>query len=85
MFRAPSAHSQEFNDANCVCMQPLVPSFSAGGRLVQSLKVNLQQLHKTATCRERRYQWLHTYTICIIDLLKMSGWRSKHLEVLNFM
>jgi hypothetical protein len=69
MFRASSAHLQEVSDVNCICMQPLVPSFSAGGRLVQSLK----QLHKMATCRQRRYQWLHTYTIYIIDLLKMSG------------
>jgi hypothetical protein len=38
MFRAPSAHPQEVNDVNCIYMQPLVSSFSAGGRLVQSLK-----------------------------------------------
>jgi hypothetical protein len=76
MFRASSAHLQEVNDVNCICMQPLVSSFSAGGRLVQSL---------TTTCRERRNQWLHTYTIYIIDLLKMSGRRSKHVEELNFM
>jgi hypothetical protein len=37
MFRASSAHPQEVNDVNCVCMQPLVSSFSAGGRLVHSL------------------------------------------------
>jgi hypothetical protein len=48
-------------------------------------RVFLQRLHKTATCRERRYQWLHTYTIYIIDLLRMSGWLSKHVEKLNFM
>jgi hypothetical protein len=29
-------------------------------------------------------QWLHTYTIYIIDLLRMSGWRSKHVEELYF-
>jgi len=34
MFRASSAHLQEVNDVNCTCMQPLVFSFSAGGRLV---------------------------------------------------
>jgi len=33
MFRASSAHLQEVNDVNCTCMQPLVFSFSAGGRL----------------------------------------------------
>jgi hypothetical protein len=68
MYRASSAHLQEVNDANCICMQPLASSFSVGGRLVQSLKGDL-----VSTCREGRYQWLHTYTICIIDLLKMSG------------
>jgi hypothetical protein len=35
MFRASAAHHQEVNDVNCVCMQPLVSSFSAG---VHSLK-----------------------------------------------
>jgi hypothetical protein len=34
MFRESSAHAQEVNDVNCTCMQPLVSSFSAGGRLV---------------------------------------------------
>jgi hypothetical protein len=32
MFRASSAHSQEVNIVNYTCMQPLVFSFSAGGR-----------------------------------------------------
>jgi hypothetical protein len=27
MFRASSAHLQEVNDVNCICMQPLVSSF----------------------------------------------------------
>jgi hypothetical protein len=35
MFRASSAHLQEVNGVNCTRMQPLVFSFSAGGRLVQ--------------------------------------------------
>ena len=34
MFRASSAHLQEVNNVNCTCMQPLVFSFFAGGRLV---------------------------------------------------
>ena len=34
MFRASSAHPQEINVVNCTCMQPLVFSFSAGGRLM---------------------------------------------------
>jgi len=75
MFRASSAHPQEVNVVNYTCMQPLVFSFSAGGRLV----------HKTATCRERKYQRLHTCMINDIDLLRMSGWRSKYLEAFNFM
>ena len=45
MFRASSAHLQEVNDVNCTCMQPLVFSFSAGGRLVH--------LHKTISAGER--------------------------------
>jgi len=38
MFRASSAHLQEVNDVNCTRMQPLVFSFSAGGRLVHLLR-----------------------------------------------
>ena len=38
MFRASSAHLQEVNDINCTCMQPLVFSFSASGRLVHLLR-----------------------------------------------
>ena len=38
MFRASSAHLQGVNDVNCTCMQPLVFSFSAGGRLVHMLR-----------------------------------------------
>jgi len=38
MFRASSAHLQEVNNVNCTCTQPLVFSFSAGGRLVHLLR-----------------------------------------------
>jgi hypothetical protein len=38
MFRTSSAHPQGVSEVECICMQPLVLSFSAGGRLVQSLK-----------------------------------------------
>ena len=41
MFRASSAHLQEVNDVNCTHMQPLVFSFSAGGRLVHLLRGEL--------------------------------------------
>ena len=44
MFRASSAHLQEVNDVNCTCMQPLVFSFSAGGRLVHLLKKIVYQV-----------------------------------------
>ena len=37
MFLASSAHPQEVNVINCTCMQPLVFSFSTGGRLVHLL------------------------------------------------
>jgi len=42
MFRASSAHLQEVNYVNCTCMQPLVFSFSAGGRLVHLLREDYQ-------------------------------------------
>jgi len=38
MLRASSAHPQEVNVVNYTCMQPLVFSFSAGGRLVHLLR-----------------------------------------------
>ena len=38
MFQASSAHPQEDNVVNYTCMQPLVFSFSAGGRLAHLLK-----------------------------------------------
>ena len=46
MFRASSAHLQEVNDVNCTCMQPLVFSFSAGGRLVHLLRRDIFDLLK---------------------------------------
>ena len=44
MFGASSAHLQEVNDGNCTCMQPLVFSFSAGGRLVHLLRGDLKSV-----------------------------------------
>ena len=41
MFRASSARPQEVSVVNCTCMQPLVFSFSAGGRLVHLLRGGL--------------------------------------------
>jgi len=43
------------------------------------------ETHKTATCREWEYWRLHTCIINDIDLLRMSGWCSKHVEAFNFM
>jgi len=37
-FRASSAHLREVSNVNCTCMQPLMFSFSAGGRLVHLLR-----------------------------------------------
>ena len=59
MFRASSAHLQEVNDVKCTCMQPLVFSFSAGGRLVHLLRGDSDV---NCTCMQP-----------LIDLLKMSG------------
>jgi hypothetical protein len=50
MFRASYAHLQEVNNVNFICMQPLVSSFSAGGRLVQSLRGDDERM-KLETCR----------------------------------
>ena len=46
MFRASSAYLQGVNDVNCTCMQPLVFSFAAGGRLVHLLKGEQSPLNK---------------------------------------
>ena len=43
MFRGSSTHPQEVNDVNCTCTQPLVFSFSAGGRLVHLLRGDCPQ------------------------------------------
>ena len=80
MFRAQSAHHQEVNDANCtyaasgivtLCKRPLRKDFLSG-----CTRQSLAESDDTRGC---------IHTICIIDLLKMSGLRSKHVEELNFM
>jgi hypothetical protein len=56
MFRASSAHLQKVNGVNCICMQPLASSFSAGGRLVQSLKGDSEDERMTLeTCRGTQF------------------------------
>jgi len=54
MFRGSSAHLQEVNDVNCTCMQPLVFSFSAGGRLVHLLSVSIVGINKGTIFQVRR-------------------------------
>jgi len=67
MFRGSSAHLQEVNDVNCTYMQPLVFSFSAGGRLVHLLRgdlciklVSIKELYYDA--RPNKSQDLHCKT-----------------------
>ena len=90
MFRASSAHLQGVNDVNCTCMQPLVFSFCNPACFVEpDGRILFVQFYFDLLVMEYLfclfYQRLHTCTINIIDLLKMSGWRSKHVEELNFM
>jgi len=63
MFRASSAHLQEVNDVNCTRMQPLVFSFSAGGRLVHLLRGDCWS--KTTTdcyfSAETKYKFIPPY------------------------
>ena len=75
MFRAQSAHNQEVNDA-----------LSASDRLAQPLRKDcflsgctrrsLAESDDTRGC---------ICTICVVDLLMMSGLRSKHVEEFNLM
>ena len=55
-------------------MQLLVSSLSASDRLVQPLSLVLSDDTRGCIC-----------TICVVDLLMMSGLRSKHVEEFNFM
>jgi hypothetical protein len=75
MFRASSAHPQEVNDVSCICMQPLVSSFSAGDRLVHSLREDSLHLASAQDghLQRRTIPVAATYTTYITDLLKMSG------------
>ena len=68
-----------------VRMQPLGSSLSTSDRLVQPLRSpslavaqdgHLQRVDDTRDC---------ICTICVVDLLMMSGLRSKHVEEFNFM
>ena len=63
-----------------VHMQPLVSSLSASDRIVQPLSGctirSLAESEDTRGC---------ICTICVVDLLMMSGLRSKHVEEFNLM
>ena len=63
-----------------VHMQPLVSSLSASDRLVQPLSGCTRRSHAesddTRGC---------ICTICVVDLLMMSGMPSKHVEEFNLM
>ena len=62
MFRA---HLQEVNDVNCTCMQPLVFSFSAGGRLVHLLS--------NRTDHDQQHCYHHVPTVNQRPLLQLIG------------
>ena len=63
-----------------VHMQPLVSSLSASDCLVQLLSVctrqSLAEIDDTRCC---------ICTVCVVDLLMMSGLRLKHIEKFNLM
>jgi hypothetical protein len=70
----------ERNPLIIVHMQPLVSSLSTSDRLVQPLssctRQSLVESDDTKGC---------ICTICVVDLLMMSGLRSKHVEEFNLM
>ena len=55
--------------------------------IFRTLSAHLQEVNDVnCTCMQPlEYQRLHTCTIKDIDLLRMGGWRSKHVEAFNFM
>jgi len=84
MFRAQSAHHQEVNDANCtyaasgivtLCKWPSCAT-AKEGLLSGCTRRSLAESDDTRGC---------ICTICIVELLMMSGLRSKYLEEFNFM
>ena len=84
MFRAQSAHHQEVNDI-IVHMQPLVSSLSASGRLVQPLRQSCLSGCTRQSLAESDDTRGCICTVCVVDLLMMSGLRSKHVEEFNLM
>jgi len=68
-----------------VHMQPLVSSVSASDRLVQPLRKDFLSGRTRRSLAESDDTRGCICTICIVDLLMMSGLRSKHVEEFNFM
>ena len=67
-----------------VHMQPLVSSFSASDRLVQPLRKDFLSGCTRRSLAESDDTRGCICTICVVDLLMMSGLRSKHVEEFNF-
>ena len=76
MFRAHSAHNQEVNDENCTY---------AAFWYRHSLLVTVLSCHKRQSPAESDDTRGCICTICVVDLLMMSGLRSKHVEEFNLM
>ena len=71
MLRAQSAHHQEVNDENCTYAASGPESYLSG-----CTRRSLAESDDTRGC---------ICTICVVDLLMMSGLRSKHVEEFNLM
>jgi hypothetical protein len=66
-----------------VHMQPLVSSLSASDRLVHPLRLSYISGCTRRSFAENDDTRGCTWTICVIDLLMMSGLRLKHVEEFN--
>ena len=69
MFRASSAHLQEVNDVSCTCMQPLVFSFSAGGRLERLLTGDCKCTRRPPAENENTRGCIH------VQITSLTSWR----------
>ena len=67
-----------------VHMQPLVSSLSASDGLVQSLRKSFLSDCTRRSLAESDDTRGCICTVCVVDLLMMSGLRSKHVEAFNF-
>jgi hypothetical protein len=83
MFWAKCAHHQEVK-TQIVHMQPLVSSHSASDRLVQPLRKDYLSGCTRRSLAESDDTRGCICIICVVDLLMMSGLRSKYVEEFNF-